>query len=97
MSKPTLSNSLRSLLDIATANMTAEPQVTYDQDGNIIKDEFCRFSDDMQGIWDQDHNFCKADQFEELSGEYLDPFVLVSRIEQEIGAPLALCHNSTKY
>lgn len=40
--------------------------------------------------------FCSLDDHTELSDEFADPFYLVSRMEQEAGAPLVFLKRSTK-
>lgn len=83
--------SIAAMLNIVTNNMNQEPVVKYDKNGDVTEDEFCRFSDDGQGIIDQDHQFHSLDEFTELSGEFLNPLYHVMRLEAELKAPLALC------
>lgn len=91
----TLSEQLRSLMNMATDNITNEPKATYDKDGNIVSDEFCRFSEDYQGILDADHNFHSLDSFQEFSSEMGNPETLVAQQEHMLGGPIACCVCST--
>lgn len=40
--------------------------------------------------------FTSIDEHTELTDEFADPFYLVSRKEQEMGAPLVFCTNQVK-
>ncbi len=90
-----ISDQLRSLMNMATDNITNEPKVTYDKDGNVTSDEFCRFSEDYQGFIDADHIFHSLDSFQEFSSEMGNPETLVAQHERMLGGPMACCTDST--
>src|SRR6266704_3529927 len=86
---------IANLMDIVTKEGDKEPIVKTDANGNITSDGFCRFSDDYQGIFDCEHNFHSCDRFDELSTEFGNPLALLEAKEHMMGAPIALCSNST--